>query len=73
MYSWFVVFCSFLSSITLIGQPAEAFLFGSQLWYFGISSFLVIPIVGYVFAPFFQTKKYISAYEVGRGNHVVIV
>lgn len=55
---------SFLSSITLIGQPAEAFVFGPQLVYFGISSFIVIPIIGYVFAPFFQEKKYMSAYDV---------
>lgn len=54
---------SFLSSITLIGQPAEVYLYGSQLWLFGMSSFFIIPIVGYIIVPFFRGKNYYSAYQ----------
>lgn len=54
---------SFLSSITLMGQPAEVYLYGSQLWLFGLSSFVVIPFVGYIMMPFFRSANYVSAYE----------
>ncbi|KAL1464737.1 hypothetical protein WDU94_004357, partial [Cyamophila willieti] len=54
---------SFLSSITFIGQPAEVYKFGPMLWMFGISCFFVIPIVGYIFVPFFQKNNFTSAYQ----------
>ncbi|XP_017303936.1 sodium-coupled monocarboxylate transporter 1-like [Diaphorina citri] len=59
---------SFLSSITFIGQPAEVYKFGPQLWMFGVSCFFVIPIVGYIFVPFFQKNNFTSAYQVSFLN-----
>ncbi|PNF32377.1 hypothetical protein B7P43_G10101 [Cryptotermes secundus] len=53
----------FLSSITLMGQPAEVYLFGPQLWMFGLSSFISIPIISYIFIPFYHKMQYTSAYE----------
>nr|CAD7263334.1 unnamed protein product [Timema shepardi] len=53
----------FLSSITLMGQPAEVYQFGSQLWLFGISSILSIPVIGYYFIPFFHKLNVASAYK----------
>ncbi|XP_021935156.1 sodium-coupled monocarboxylate transporter 1-like isoform X2 [Zootermopsis nevadensis] len=53
----------FLSSITLMGQPAEVYLFGPQLWMFGLSSFVCIPIIGYIFIPFYHKMQYTSAYK----------
>ncbi|KAJ4439382.1 hypothetical protein ANN_07504 [Periplaneta americana] len=53
----------FLSSITLMGQPAEVYLFGPQVWIFGFASFLCIPVVGYIFIPFYHKMEYTSAYE----------
>ncbi|KAJ9591153.1 hypothetical protein L9F63_002308, partial [Diploptera punctata] len=53
----------FLSSITLMGQPAEVYLFGPQLWLFGVASFFCIPIVGYIFIPFYHKMQFTSAYE----------
>ncbi|KAK3926783.1 Sodium-coupled monocarboxylate transporter 2 [Frankliniella fusca] len=54
---------SFLSSITLMGQPAEVYLFGPQLWLFGVAAFLAIPVVNYVMIPFFHKMQLTSAYE----------
>lgn len=48
-----------------MGQPAEVYLFGPQLWLFGISSFACIPIIGYIFIPFYHKMQYTSAYKVG--------
>uniref|UniRef100_A0A0A9X2G5 Sodium-coupled monocarboxylate transporter 2 n=1 Tax=Lygus hesperus TaxID=30085 RepID=A0A0A9X2G5_LYGHE len=53
----------FLSSITLMGQPAEVYLYGAQQWLFGFATFLLIPIVGYYMVPFFREKNYFSAYQ----------
>jgi sodium-coupled monocarboxylate transporter 8/12/insulin-like growth factor 2 mRNA-binding protein 1 len=62
---YFISSCfRFLSSITLMGQPAEVYLFGPQLWLFGISSFLSIPIINYIFIPFYCKMQFTSAYEV---------
>ncbi|XP_073979656.1 sodium-coupled monocarboxylate transporter 1-like isoform X2 [Rhodnius prolixus] len=54
---------SFLSSITLMGQPAEVYLYGAQQWLFGIASFIIVPVVGYVMVPFFRERNYFSAYQ----------
>ncbi|KAJ1528624.1 hypothetical protein ONE63_007020 [Megalurothrips usitatus] len=54
---------SFLSSITLMGQPAEVYLFGPQLWLFGVAAFLAIPVINYVMIPFFHKMQLTSAYE----------
>jgi sodium-coupled monocarboxylate transporter 8/12/insulin-like growth factor 2 mRNA-binding protein 1 len=48
-----------------MGQPAEVYLFGPQLWLFGIASFVSIPIIGYIFIPFYHKMQYTSAYKVG--------
>ncbi|XP_054267670.1 sodium-coupled monocarboxylate transporter 2-like [Macrosteles quadrilineatus] len=54
---------SFLSSITLMGQPAEVYLYGSQMWIFGLATFFLVPFVGYVMIPFFRKSKHTSAYQ----------
>ncbi|XP_071454719.1 sodium-coupled monocarboxylate transporter 1-like isoform X2 [Hetaerina americana] len=54
---------SFLSSITLMGQPAEVYMFGTQMWMFGLAAFFVVPIAGYVFVPLFHKLRVTSAYE----------
>ncbi|KAL1121964.1 hypothetical protein AAG570_003372 [Ranatra chinensis] len=54
---------SFLSSITLLGQPTEIFLYGPQYWLFGLASFLMIPVVGYVLVPVFRQNNSYSAYK----------
>ncbi|XP_059478941.1 sodium-coupled monocarboxylate transporter 1-like [Neocloeon triangulifer] len=58
---------SFLSSITLMGQPAEVYLFGPQLWIFGLASFAAIPLTGYVLIPLYREMRLTSAFEyIGR-------
>nr|CAD7449983.1 unnamed protein product [Timema bartmani] len=64
---------SFLSSITLMGQPAEVYQFGPQLWLFGISSILSIPVIGYYFIPFFHKLNVASAYKVTNNIYCVFL
>ena len=47
-----------------MGQPAEVYLFGPQLWLFGLASFLAIPVINYVMIPFFHKMQLTSAYQV---------
>ncbi|XP_046673461.1 sodium-coupled monocarboxylate transporter 2-like [Homalodisca vitripennis] len=54
---------SFLSSITLMGQPAEVYQYGAQMWIFGLATFFLVPFVGYVMIPFYRKAKYTSAYQ----------
>lgn len=63
---------SFLSSITLMGQPAEVYLYGPQMWIFGLATFFLIPVVGYVMIPFFRQLKYTSAYQVSMSVHSLL-
>ncbi|KAF4532952.1 hypothetical protein B566_EDAN000640 [Ephemera danica] len=50
-----------------MGQPAEVFLFGPQLWLFGIASFAAIPLTGYVLIPMYHKMQLTSAFEyIGR-------
>ncbi|KAK6619231.1 hypothetical protein RUM44_003613 [Polyplax serrata] len=54
---------SFLSSITLMGQPAEVYLFGPGLWLMGLALLVAIPFLYYIFIPFFRKLNLTSAYE----------
>lgn len=60
-------YCSFISGITLLGNPTEAYLHGTQ-YFFIIFTLLVISFPGtVVFLPVFHDMKLASTYEVGGG------
>ena len=60
----FVLFCSFISSQTLIGAPTEIYFYGTIFMYQCIGSFIGA-LIGFVFfLPVFKQLNIISVYEV---------
>ena len=57
---------SFMSGITVIGTPAEAYRFGAAFWLFGFSYAIMSAITAEVFVPVFYRLGITSAYEVGK-------
>ncbi|XP_077428456.1 sodium-coupled monocarboxylate transporter 1 [Vanacampus margaritifer] len=54
---------SFMSGVTVIGTPAEAYLYGTSFWLFGISYILMSIISAEIFVPLFYRLGITSAYE----------
>ncbi|KAM9859311.1 sodium-coupled monocarboxylate transporter 1 [Aulostomus maculatus] len=54
---------SFMSGITVIGTPAEAYRFGAAFWLFGFSYAIMSAITAEIFVPLFYRLGTTSAYE----------
>ncbi|KAM9408554.1 sodium-coupled monocarboxylate transporter 1 [Pholidichthys leucotaenia] len=54
---------SFMSGITVIGTPAEAYLFGTAFWLFGFSYTIMSTFTAELFVPLFYRLSITSAYE----------
>ncbi|NP_001266967.1 solute carrier family 5 member 8, like [Takifugu rubripes] len=54
---------SFMSGITVIGTPAEAYRFGAAFWLFGFSYAIMSAITAEIFVPLFYRLAITSAYE----------
>lgn len=61
---------SFMSGITVIGTPAEAYRFGAAFWIFGISYAIMSIITAEIFVPLFYRLGITSTYEVRRYTSV---
>uniref|UniRef100_A0A8C7DGU5 Solute carrier family 5 member 8, like n=1 Tax=Oncorhynchus kisutch TaxID=8019 RepID=A0A8C7DGU5_ONCKI len=57
---------SFMSGITVIGTPAEAYRFGADYWIFAISYAIMSIITAEIFVPLFYRLGITSTYEVRR-------
>lgn len=57
---------SFMSGITVIGTPAEAYRFGAAFWLFGFSYAIMSAISAEIFVPLFYRLAITSAYEVRK-------
>lgn len=57
---------SFMSGITVIGTPAEAYRFGTAFWIFGFSYAIMSTVTAEIFVPLFYRLGITSAYEVRR-------
>lgn len=55
---------SFMSGITVIGTPAEAYRYGAAFWLFGFSYAIMSTITAEFFVPLFYRLGITSAYEV---------
>lgn len=55
---------SFMSGITVIGTPAEAYRFGAAFWLFGFAYAIMSAITAEIFVPLFYRLQITSAYEV---------
>ncbi|KAM3877754.1 sodium-coupled monocarboxylate transporter 1 [Diretmus argenteus] len=54
---------SFMSGITVIGTPAEAYRFGTAFWLFGISYGIMSTVTAEIFVPVFYRLGITSTYE----------
>ncbi|XP_071398384.1 sodium-coupled monocarboxylate transporter 1 [Centroberyx affinis] len=54
---------SFMSGITVIGTPAEAYRFGAAFWLFGFSYAIMSTVTAEIFVPFFYRLGITSTYE----------
>ncbi|XP_068171696.1 sodium-coupled monocarboxylate transporter 1 [Antennarius striatus] len=54
---------SFMSGITVIGTPAEAYWFGTAFWLFGFSYAIMSTITAEIFVPLFYRMGITSVYE----------
>ena len=55
---------SFMSAITLLGTPAEMYIFGTQYWLIAIAYLFTMPASAYLFLPIFYRLNLTSCYEV---------
>ncbi|XP_054640972.1 sodium-coupled monocarboxylate transporter 1 [Dunckerocampus dactyliophorus] len=54
---------SFMSGITVIGTPSEAYLYGASFWLFGFSHAIMSTLTAEIFVPLFYRLQITSAYE----------
>ena len=55
---------SFMSAITILGVPAEIYIYGTQCWLIIASYVILFPSVALVFVPVFRAVDTSSSYEV---------
>jgi len=58
-----------MSAITILGTPAEVYVYGTQYWIIGISYIFTIFLAATLFMPMFIKLDVTSAYEVMKRNH----
>ena len=63
------VLASFVSSIAILGSPAEVYTYGFQYWIQSFTTFISIPLMAYVFLPIYYNLRLTSSYEVGCQHH----
>ncbi|XP_014671169.1 PREDICTED: sodium-dependent multivitamin transporter-like [Priapulus caudatus] len=57
---------SFLSAISLLGQPAEMYYYGTQFCFFTFCVIIAFPVAANIFIPIFHGLEVTSAYETGQ-------
>ena len=55
---------SFMSAITILGVPAEIYIYGTQYWLIIASYVILFPSVALLFVPVFRAVDISSSYEV---------
>ena len=54
---------SFMSAITILGVPAEAYMYGYMYIYFPICFFVIATTTSFLYLPVFYNSGIVSAYE----------
>ena len=62
--NWHLLFYSFISGITLLGNPTEMYIYGTQYIFVIVGVFMTPWVAGKVFLPVFHDMKLSSTYEV---------
>jgi Na+/proline symporter len=61
--------CSFVSAVTLLGDPVEVYYYGLVYVYFAFSFVPMTLAVSYLYLPVFFKLQLTSAYEVHKKNY----
>lgn len=64
------VLASFVSSIAILGNPAEVYAYGFQYWFQCFTNFISVPIMALVFLPVYYNLRLTSSYEVSEPSAV---
>lgn len=62
------VLASFVSSIAILGNPAEVYTYGFQYWIQSFTNLISVPMMALVFLPVYYNLRLTSSYEVGRST-----
>lgn len=54
---------SFMSAITVMGTPAEFYIYGTMFWYYAVAYLMVAVIVSEIYIPVFYRLRITSIYE----------
>ncbi|XP_020612073.1 sodium-coupled monocarboxylate transporter 1-like [Orbicella faveolata] len=57
------VLASFVSSIAILGNPAEVYTYGFQYWIQSFTNFISVPMMALVFLPVYYNLRLTSSYE----------
>ena len=57
---------SFMSAITLLGIPAEMYIYGTEYMWTAVAYCMVAPAAAFIYVPVFYRLKITSVYEVGH-------
>lgn len=68
-YNMFLFHSSFASGISLLGFPAEIYVFGMQFYPIFIGFIISGFIISYIFLPVYHNLHLTSSYEVGISTH----
>ena len=60
------VLASFVSSIAILGTPAEVYTYGFQYWMQSLTNFISVPLTVWIFLPVYYNLRLTSSYEVGN-------
>lgn len=62
-----------MSAITMLGLPAEVFLFSTQFAVINLGYVIGTPIACYLILPVFYEKKYLSVFKVCEYSRIIIL
>ena len=60
----YIFFYSISLAITLLGNPAEIYIYGTQYWMIWIGYAMLIPMAAHIFIPVFFRLQLTSVFEV---------
>lgn len=64
------VLASFVSSIAILGNPAEVYTYGFQYWIQSFTNCISVPIMALVFLPVYYNLRLTSSYEVSQWDNL---
>ena len=62
------MFVSWISAVSFLGDPVEAYYHGAVYMIFGVGYASALPFVAFVFAPHYYRARIVSAYEVCKSS-----